>query len=116
MATASETLSTSTLGSKLKKINSETEMMSPSKKSKKNVYGSDSELSQLMLRLKKMDMFSLGLSILEVLNDGRSPMNYTDLLKMGKEGMDFSPIIKESVAKLKKGSDALSYIILNLLK
>jgi hypothetical protein len=53
-----------------------------------------------MARLKKMDMFSLGLAILEVLNDGRSTMSYSDLLKMKKEGIDFSQAIKDSVSRL----------------
>lgn len=92
-------------------------MSSSTKKHQKKVYnGGDSESLQLMSRLKKMDMFSLGLAILEVLNDSRPLMTYSDLLKMNKEGIDFKPIIKESVSKLKKGSDALSYILLNLLK
>jgi hypothetical protein len=64
------------------------------------VFNDDNESTQLMARLKKMDMFSLGLAILEVLNDGRSTMSYSDLLKMKKEGIDFSQAIKDSVSKL----------------
>jgi hypothetical protein len=74
--------------------------VSPNKKTKKNVFNDDNESTQLMARLKKMDMFSLGLAILEVLNDGRSTMSYSDLLKMKKEGIDFSQAIKDSVFKL----------------
>ena len=37
-----------------------------------------------MLNLKMMDMFSLGLTILEVLNDGRSSRSHSELLKMRK--------------------------------
>ncbi len=64
------------------------------------MFNDDNESTQLMARLKKMDMFSLGLAILEVLNDGRSTMSYSDLLKMKKEGIDFSQAIKDSVSKL----------------
>jgi hypothetical protein len=74
--------------------------VSPNKKTKKNVFNDDNESTQLMARLKKMDMFSLGLAILEVLNDGRSTMSYSDLLKMKKEGIDFSQAIKDSVSRL----------------
>ena len=64
------------------------------------MFNDDNESTQLMARLKKMDMFSLGLAILEVLNDGRSTVSYSDLLKMKKEGIDFSQAIKDSVSKL----------------
>jgi hypothetical protein len=60
-----------------------------------------------MAGLKMMDMFSLGLSILEVLNDGRAPMSYGDLLRMRKEGLDFDPLIKDSTSKLTEGSAVL---------
>ena len=49
----------------------------------------DGEGLENMAKLKQMDMFSLGLTILEVLNDGRSAMSYSELLKKRKEGMDF---------------------------
>lgn len=62
-----------------------------------------------------MDMFSLGLAILEVLNDGRSPMAYSDLLRMKKEGVNFGQLIKDSASKLSKGSSAISYLLTNLL-
>lgn len=68
------------------------------------------------MRLRMMDMFSLGLAILEVLNDGRSPMSYSDLLRFKKEGLDFSQLIKDSVSKLSKGPSALAYLLTNLLK
>lgn len=37
-----------------------------------------------MTNLKKMDEFSLGLCILEVLNDGKSTFTYENLLNMKK--------------------------------
>ena len=52
-------------------------------------------------------MFSLGLTILEVLNDGRSSMSYSELLKKRKEGMDFEQLIKDSVNKLTCKSSVL---------
>ena len=55
-----------------------------------------------------MDMFSLGLSIIEVLNDGRSPMSYTDLLRMKKEGLDFKQLIKDTTSKLTRGESTFN--------
>ncbi len=75
----------------------------------------DDDCLQQMQKLKMMDMFSLGLAILEVLNDGRSPMTYSDLLRMKKEGVNFSQLIKDSASKLSKGSSAISYLLTNLL-
>ena len=60
-----------------------------------------------MFNLKMMDMFSLGLTILEVLNDGRSSRSHSELLKMRKEGMDFSQLIKSSASKLSKGASVM---------
>ena len=57
-----------------------------------------------MHSLKMMDMFSLGLTILEVLNDGKSSLSYSELLKKRKEGVNFDQLIKDGVSKLTKGS------------
>ena len=51
-----------------------------------------------------MDMFSLGLTILEVLNDGKSSLSYSELLKKRKEGVNFEQLIKDGVSKLTTGS------------
>jgi hypothetical protein len=46
-----------------------------------------------MNNLKMMDMFEMGMTILEVLNNGKSFMSYADLVRKKKEGIDFSQLI-----------------------
>ena len=59
--------------------------MESTKKVKKNISLSDvGNGATQMNNLKMMDMFSLGLTIMEVLNDGRSSLSYSELLKMRK--------------------------------
>ena len=82
--------------------------MESTKKVKKNISLSDvGNGATQMNNLKMMDMFSLGLTILEVLNDGRSSRSHSELLKMRKEGMDFSQLIKSSASKLSKGASVM---------
>ena len=85
------------------------------KKIKRNISLDEGDSSRHMSKLKMMDMFSLGLTILEVLNDGRSPMSYSDLLRMRKNGMDFDLLIKDSVSKLSSGSVVMAEILTSLL-
>lgn len=46
-----------------------------------------------------MDIYSLGLSILEVMNDGKGTLSYEDLLKMKKGGTDLKEKIEEATKK-----------------
>jgi hypothetical protein len=63
-----------------------------------------------------MDMFSMGMTILKVLNDGRSCMSYSDLLRLKKEGLNLAPQIAEAVSKLQRGRGILGELLKDLLK
>ena len=63
-----------------------------------------------------MDMYSMGLTILEVLNDGRPTMSYSDLLRMKKEGLNLEQHITDSVSKLTKGQTVIGDLLKDLLK
>ncbi len=69
-----------------------------------------------MNNLKMMDMFEMGMTILEVLNNGKSFMSYADLVRKKKEGIDFSQLITQSVGKLSKQYHPLGDLLQNLLK
>ena len=86
------------------------------KVTKKNVVPEDSESQKLMKNLKMMDIFQMGMAILEVLNNGKSFMSYADLVKKKKEGIDFSQIITQSVSKLSKQYHPLADLLKDLLK
>ena len=69
-------------------------------------------------RLKAMDMYSLGMVILEVLRDGRTDVDYHELLRMKKEGFAFQERIKEAVkgAAREQTRQALQEILTGLLR
>lgn len=46
--------------------------------------------------MQKMDMFSLGCSILEVLRDGKPLMNYESYLKFKKGEISLDPFIEDA--------------------
>ena len=69
-------------------------------------------------RLKAMDMYSLGMVILEVLRDGRTDVDYHELLRMKKEGFAFQERIKEAVKGVAREQtrQALQEILTGLLR
>jgi hypothetical protein len=53
-----------------------------------------------MNNLKQMDLFSLGLCVLEVLNDGRSPFSYESLLNLKKGKFSLEELIENTINSL----------------
>lgn len=58
-----------------------------------NRFEEGSEAQKDLDAMKRMDIFSLGLSILEVLSDGNSPLSYESLVRSQKEGLDLAAMI-----------------------
>jgi hypothetical protein len=53
-----------------------------------------------MNNLKQMDLFSLALCILEVLNDGKSPFSYESLLNLKKGKFSLEELIENTINTL----------------
>ena len=53
-----------------------------------------------MNNLKQMDFFSLGLCILEVLNDGKSSFSYESLLNLKKGKFSLEELIENTINSL----------------
>lgn len=56
-----------------------------------------------MYYLQKMDIFSLGCSILEVLRDGKPMMNFETYLKFKKNEVSFDAVVEETCRNLEQG-------------
>lgn len=70
------------------------------KKPKKNSFEENSDAQNDLDAMKRMDIFSLGLAILEVLSDRNSPLSYEQLVKSQKEGMNLKQAVDASTAAL----------------
>jgi hypothetical protein len=85
------------------------------KKAKKNSFEDSSDAQGDVDAQKRMDIFSLGLAILEVLSDGCSPLSYEQLVKSQKEGLDLRELVDSATANLQH-CDKLREILWGMLQ